>query len=152
MVLFTKVQKHGMPLKSALEKYFQGRKKVVYIDGDVKTADRNIARTFAEANEDVILLASYGTFSTGISIKNLHNIVFASGYKAKTKVLQSIGRGLRNLPGKEVVNIYDIVDDMAIQTKDMSTRYTNASLRHYAVRAKIYEDKGFRWRSIKYKF
>lgn len=153
MVLFTKVKKHGIPLKKALEKYFANKgKRVLYIDGDVKTAERNMARAIAEKNDDLIILASYGTFSTGISIKNLHNIVFASGYKAKTKVLQSIGRGLRNLPGKVKVLIFDIVDDMSIQTSDMSRRYTNSSLRHYTERAKIYVSKGFNWRSIKYKF
>lgn len=150
MVLFTKVEKHGKPLKALLENYFRGTKRVLYIDGDVKTGERNASRALAEANDDLIILASYGTFATGISIKNLHNVIFASGYKAKTKVLQAIGRGLRNLPGKEKVNIFDLVDDCRFSNKNF--KFVNSSYKHFQKRAQIYEAKKFNWRTIVYKF
>jgi len=151
MILFAKKGKHGLPLKEELEKAFRNKKKVVYIDGDVSTDERNMMRKKIDVEDDMILLASYGTFSTGISIKNIHNIIFASSYKSKVKVLQSIGRGLRKMEGKTKVTIYDIVDDCSIRMKNYPI-YSNASLKHYKERIKIYEDKGLNWKSIIYKF
>jgi len=150
MVLFAKKGKHGVPLKEELEKAFRNKKKIIYIDGDVSTDERNMMRKKIDVEDNMILLASYGTFSTGISIKNIHNIVFASSYKSKVKVLQSIGRGLRKMEGKDKVTIFDIVDDCSIRMKNYPI-YANTSLKHYKERTKIYEEKGLNWKSIIYK-
>ena len=151
MVLFTKTDKHGVPLKAELEKFFHNKKKILYIDGGVKTEERNLMRKRIDVEDDMILIASYGTFSTGISIKNVHNIVFASSYKSKIKILQSIGRGLRKMEGKHHVMIYDIVDDCTIRMKNQPA-YENTSLKHFKKRKMIYKEKGLDWKSIKYNF
>jgi len=151
MILFTKTDKHGIPLKEELEKAFRNKKKIIYIDGGIKTADRNALRKKIDAEDNIVLIASYGTFSTGISIKNIHNLILASSYKSKIKILQSIGRGLRKMEGKESINVYDIVDDCSIRMKNYPT-YENSSLKHFNKRKMIYEDKELNWKSIKYKF
>ena len=150
MILFAKKEKHGIPLKEELEKAFHNKKKIVYIDGNVSTEKREMTRKKVDLEDNMILLASYGTFSTGISIKNIHNIIFASSYKSKVKVLQSIGRGLRKMEGKEKVTIFDIVDDCSIRMKNYPI-YSNTSLKHYKEREKIYDEKGLNWKSIIYK-
>ena len=151
MILFTKKGKHGIPLKDELEKEFRNTKKVVYIDGDISTEERNMMRKKIDVEDDMILIASYGTFSTGISIKNIHNIIFASSYKSKIKILQSIGRGLRKMEGKEKITIYDLVDDCSLRMKNYP-KYSNTGLKQFKEREKIYNEKGLNWKSIKYKF
>lgn len=153
MVLFTKKDKHGKPLKQFLEENCPG-KRVIYIDGDVKTEERNLTRALAEKKKNLIILASYGTFSTGISIKNIHYLILASGYKSKIKVLQSIGRALRRLKGvKEKAIVFDLVDDCKIgpERDSMGNQipgYVNFSIKHYKEREAIYEKQGFDWKSI----
>jgi superfamily II DNA or RNA helicase len=58
-------------------------------------------------------VASYKTFSTGINIKNLHNIIFGSPSKSKIRVFQSIGRVLRKSDNKDVALLYDVADDVS---------------------------------------
>jgi len=57
-----------------------------------------------------VLCASFGTLSTGVSIKNLHNIIFADSFKSEQIIIQSIGRALRLFDGKVTANIFDLVD------------------------------------------
>lgn len=153
LVLFTKKEKHGYPLRDMLARECPD-KRLIYIDGGVDTEDRNLSRAIMEREDGAILLASYGTFSTGISIKNIHYIVFASSYKSKFKVLQSIGRGLRILKGvKEKVRIFDIVDDCCLspdRANDIKA-FENFSFDHYQKRTVLYEKAGFEWKSIIYK-
>ncbi len=151
MVLFTKKTKHGIPLKEIIEQKFKNEKKIIYIDGGVSTEERNMMRKKVDHEDDIILVSSYGTFSTGISIKNIHNIVFASSYKSKVKVLQSIGRGLRKMDGKESVTIYDLVDDCSLRMKNYPI-YSNTALKQYKEREKIYDEKGLNYKTIDYKF
>jgi superfamily II DNA or RNA helicase len=151
MVLFRKKEKHGYLIRDYLTEYFKGQKKIIYIDGDIDTDVRNTMRHHIDRNEDIILLASYGTFSTGISIKNIHNLIMASGYKAKIKILQSIGRALRKMKNKEKVRIYDIVDDMTIKLKDQP-QYKTYSSKHWEEREGIYKDKKLNYKVITYKF
>lgn len=149
LVLFTKKSKHGVPLKELFEKEFRNKKKVLYVDGDISTDDRNMIRKRMDVEDDIILLASFATFATGISIKNVHNIIFASNYKSKIKILQAIGRGLRKMEGKTKITIFDLVDDCSINMKNVP-KYTNYALKHYNERKEIYEAKGLNWRSIRY--
>ena len=88
-------------------------------------------------DSDAIIIASYGTFSTGINIKNLHNIIFASPSKSRIRNLQSIGRGLRLGENKESCTLFDIADDLSWKTK------RNHTLLHYIERIKTYNEEKF---------
>ena len=149
LVLFTKVEKHGIPLREKFERELKG-KHIIYIDGNVDVMDRELARAVAEKRNDVVILASYGTFSTGINIKNIHYVVFASGYKSRIKVLQSIGRGLRKLKDKMLLTLYDLVDDLSFTSKKDDIRFINHSVKHYKERIKIYHEEEFEFKSIVY--
>ena len=95
--------------------------------------------------KNAILVASYGTCSTGINIRNIHNIIFASPSKSVIRVLQSIGRGLRKSDNKENVKLYDISDDLCFK------KYKNHTLRHLDERIKIYSREGFNYKNISIK-
>ena len=111
-------------------------KMVYYIDGDIDKKVREDIRKRMEIRDDVILIASFGTSSTGISINKIFNIFFVSSYKSISTVLQSIGRGLRKSEqiNKNFVNIYDISDDLYSGCYEMA---------HARERIKIYESQGF---------
>ena len=111
--------------------------KVLYVDGSVGVSDRENVRDTMELGNGVVAVCSYGTFSTGINIKNLHNLVFASTTKAEIKVLQSIGRSLRLHPSKDFARVWDIVDNMKWKKKN------NYAMNHYFERSKIYSANGF---------
>ena len=76
-----------------------------------------------------IIVASYGTFSTGINIRNLHNIVFSSPSKSRIRVLQSIGRGTSSTKNSTVV--FDIADDLS------HGHWTNFTYNHFQERINI---------------
>ena len=137
LILFQFVEKHGQVLAPMLEK--EG-KTVHFIHGGVKADDRENVRTIAESSTDNIILASYGTFSTGVNIKKLDNIIFASPSKSKIRNLQSIGRVLRKGNGKESATLYDIVDDLSWKSNE------NFATRHFKERVKIYGEQGFDFR------
>jgi type I site-specific restriction endonuclease len=94
-------------------------------------------RKITEESEDAIVIASYGTFSTGINIKNLHNVIFAAPSKSKIRNLQSIGRGLRTTDSKTQATLFDIVDDLRIG------KHRNFLLKHFIIRTQIYHDEKF---------
>jgi superfamily II DNA or RNA helicase len=96
-----------------------------------------------ETEKDAIIVASYGTFSTGINIKNLHNIIFASPSKSRIRNLQSIGRGLRTSETKSSCNLYDIGDDLTWKSKK------NYTLLHMIERIKIYNDEHFEYKLLR---
>jgi len=95
LVLFQFVEKHGKPLYDLIEDKAHNDRKVFFVSGATDTGDREAIRKITEKQSDAIIVASLGTFSTGINIRNLHNIIFASPSKSQIRVLQSIGRGLR---------------------------------------------------------
>ena len=82
-------------------------------------------------------------FSTGINIRNLHNIIFAMPTKSTIRTLQSIGRGLRQSEGKEVATLYDIADDMRYK------KHINFTLRHFVERTRIYNEEQFPFKMYK---
>ena len=94
LCLFQYVEKHGTILKKLIEDKNEN-KKVFFVYGGVDTEERERIRAITEKSDNSIIIASYGTFSTGINIRNLHNIVFSSPSKSRIRNLQSIGRGLR---------------------------------------------------------
>lgn len=137
LILFQFVDKHGRVLEPMLQR--EG-KQVHFIHGGVDADTREQVRKIAESTSDNIILASYGTFSTGVNIKRLDNIIFASPSKSKIRNLQSIGRVLRKGNGKEKATLYDIVDDLQWKNKE------NFAVRHFKERVKIYSESGFDFR------
>lgn len=142
LVLFQFVEKHGRILVDMIKDKAVD-KKVYFVYGGTDTEAREAIRELAEKNNDAIIVASYGTFSTGINIKNLHNIIFASPSKSRIRNLQSIGRGLRKGNNKDACKLFDIGDDMTWKTKK------NYTLQHMVERIKIYNDEGFDYKLIK---
>jgi len=150
LVLFTKKEKHGYPLKSYFDKNLKD-KTILYIDGDVDPKIRDNYREIIECRNDVVLLATYATLSAGWSVKNLNNILFASSYKSKIKVLQSIGRGLRLHKDKSFLKLYDIVDNCSFIKKDENIKFINYSMNHYKERYGFYEEQNWIIKSVKIK-
>ena len=95
LVLYQYVEKHGDHLHKLISGYTHGKKDVHFVWGGTDTEQREEIRYLTEQSDNSIIVASYGTFSTGINIRNLHNVVFASPSKSRIRNLQSIGRGLR---------------------------------------------------------
>ena len=131
LVLFQYVEKHGEVLYPMLD----GRvDDLHYVYGGTDTADRETVRELVEQSESSVILASYGTFSTGVNIKRIDNIVFASPSKSRIRNLQSIGRGLRKTDGKDSMRLFDISDDLQCD---------NYTLEHLKERINIYNEENF---------
>ena len=111
LVLFSRVESHGAILYEMINNKAKEGRKVFFIHGGVDAEDREEVRKITETEDDAIIVASYGTFSTGINIKNLHNVIFASPSKSRIRNLQSIGRVLRKGNNKVKAKLFDIVDD-----------------------------------------
>jgi len=144
LVLYQMVEKHGEILYNMIKDTEKiGDRKVFFVHGGTDTSDRELIREIMEKENDAIIVASYGTFSTGINIKNLHNIIFASPSKSRIRALQSIGRGLRNSEGKSVATLYDIADDLIYK------KHMNFTLKHFVERVKIYNEEKFPFKIYK---
>jgi len=140
LVLFQYVKKHGEPLYEQIQKEAEDGRKVFFVYGGVDANTREEVRAITEKENDAIIIASYGTFSTGINIRNLHNVIFASPSKSRIRNLQSIGRGLRKGDNKEVATLYDISDDLCWKS------WKNHTLKHFAVRIKMYNEEDFEYK------
>jgi superfamily II DNA or RNA helicase len=138
LVLFHKIA-YGEKLYQKLRSITD--KKVYYVDGSINADLREEFKRRMEKNDDVIIVASYGTFSTGISIKNIHNIFFTESFKSEVIIRQSIGRGLRQHHSKDIVKIYDFIDDF--RYKDDELDWMNYIYRHGQERRKIYKEEKF---------
>ena len=136
LVLFQYVEKHGVILKQLIEDKAKD-KKIFFVYGGVEAEEREKIRFITEKSDNAIIIASYGTFSTGINIRNLHNIVFASPSKSRIRNLQSIGRGLRLKDNKSSATLYDIADDLSYKGKE------NYTLAHFRERINIYTSENF---------
>jgi superfamily II DNA or RNA helicase len=134
LILFNYVEKQGKPLFKMLE---GSSKNIYFIYGKTETEMREQIRKIVDKDDNSIMVASYGTTSTGINIRNIHNIIFASPSKSVIRVLQSIGRGLRKSETKENVVIYDISDDLRYK------KYDNHTYRHLQERLRIYTKERF---------
>ena len=137
LILFQLVEKHGKNLHKIIQDKAEENRKIFYIYGGVDTEEREKARAIVEKEDNAIIVASYGTFSTGINIKNLHNIIFASPSKSRIRNLQSIGRGLRLGDNKVNATLYDISDDLTYKSKE------NYTLKHFQERINIYTEEEF---------
>ena len=133
LVLFQYVEKHGVILHSMMSHTDMGGN-LHYVYGGTDTEDREAVREIVENNKEDTILASYGTFSTGVNIKRIDNIVFASPSKSRIRNLQSIGRGLRKVEGKDSMRLFDIADDLQCD---------NYTLSHLKDRINIYNEERF---------
>ena len=112
---------HGEILLEYVSNYCEG-KKVFFICGDVEVEERRKIQQLMETETNVIVIAISKIFSTGINIKNLHYIVFANGGKAKIRIIQSIGRGLRLHKDKKQLIIFDIADNLIYGQRHVEQR------------------------------
>jgi superfamily II DNA or RNA helicase len=143
LILVNFVEKHGQPLYDLILSKTHEDRKVFFIHGDVDGEERNDIRAIVDKEENAIIIGSFGTMSTGVSIKRLHNVIFASPSKSQIRVLQSLGRGLRLGDGKEHCTLYDIGDDLAFK------KHKNFCLLHAVERIKMYAKQQFNYKLIK---
>lgn len=139
LVLFQFVERHGKVIFDLINEKAHKRRKVFFVAGETDTDTREEIRHVVEKEKNAVIVASLGTFSTGINIKNLHNVIFASPSKSQTLVLQSIGRGLRKSDDGSGAKLYDIVDDMCYKGRK------NFAIKHGVERLKIYKREKFEY-------
>ena len=140
LILFARVEGHGEPLYELINNSnIIENRRVFFIHGGVDTEDREKVREITERENNAIIVASYGTFSTGINIKNLHNVIFASPSKSRIRNLQSIGRVLRKGEQKTRATLYDIADDISYKSQK------NYTLNHLIERIKVYNEEKFNY-------
>lgn len=139
LVLFQLVEKHGKHLHAMIKEKAKNRH-VFFVFGGTEVEVRESVRAITEKENNAIIVASYGTFSTGVNIRNLHNVIFASPSKSRVRNLQSIGRGLRKGDNKSEATLFDVVDDMRVG------KFNNFTLKHFIERVKIYNDEKFNYK------
>ena len=140
LILYARVEGHGEPLYNLINNsnIIESRQ-VFFVHGGVDTESREQVREITERENNAIIIASYGTFSTGINIKNLHNVIFASPSKSRIRNLQSIGRVLRKGDNKTKATLYDIADDISYKSRK------NYTLNHLIERIKVYNEENFNY-------
>ena len=136
LLLFQLVEKHGVLLYNEIKTL---DRKVFFVYGGTTTEARERVRAITEKEKDAIIVASYGTFSTGINIRAINNIVFASPSKSRIRVLQSIGRGLRQSEDKSKVKLFDVSDNISYKSRQ------NFTYRHFLQRLNIYKEEQFKY-------
>jgi superfamily II DNA or RNA helicase len=144
LILYQFVEKHGKPLHKMLTDQNKDKRHIFFVSGEVEVEDRELVRKITEQENNAIIVASYGTFSTGINIRNLHNVVFASPTKSRIRSLQSIGRALRRGDNKEQATLYDIADDLSWK------KAKNHTLKHFIERVGIYTSEKFEYKITSY--
>jgi len=137
LILYNYVEKHGKPLYNLISEHISNDRKLFFVSGAVDVDTREQIRAITEKEKNAIIVASLGTFSTGINIRNLHNVIFASPSKSQIKVLQSIGRGLRKADDGRNTTLYDLADDLQWKKRK------NYTLEHAGVRITLYTKEHF---------
>ena len=137
LLLYSRVESHGEVLYNLINNSKSANRKIFFIHGGVAADEREKVREITEDQSNAIIVASYGTFSTGINIRRLHNVIFASPSKSRVRNLQSIGRVLRKGKDKVKAILYDIGDDCTYNSK------RNYTLNHLIERIKIYNEENF---------
>ena len=143
LILYQYVDKHGRILHDLIKHKVTEGRKVFFVSGGTDVDIREEIRHIVERETNAIIVASFGTFSTGINIRNLHNIIFASPSKSRIRNLQSIGRGLRTSETKTTATLFDIADDMRYK------KHENYTLKHFAERIKLYGEEKFQFKIYK---
>ena len=143
LILYQFVEKHGKILYDLINNKVSKKRKVFFVFGGTDGETRESVRQITEKETNAIIIASYGTFSTGINIRALHNIIFASPSKSRIRNLQSIGRGLRINEHKDKCTLFDIADDL------QHGKRVNFTLKHLFERVKIYNQEKFDYKMYK---
>lgn len=146
LILYSRVETHGEIIYNLINNSVSKERKVFFVYGGVETEQREKIREITELENNAVIVASYGVFSTGVSIRNLHNLIFASPTKSKIRSLQSIGRILRKSSTKDKATLYDIADDISYKGKN------NYTLNHFIERIKIYSEELFNYDIYKINF
>ena len=146
LILFNRVEAHGMPIYNLINNSAAKDRRIFFVYGGVDAQEREKVREITERESNAIIVASYGTFSTGVNIKNLHNVIFASPSKSRVRNLQSIGRILRKGDKKSKAILYDIADDITYKSRK------NYTLNHLIERIKIYNEEHFNYEVLQINF
>ena len=146
LILFNRVEAHGMPIYNLINNSAAKDRRIFFVYGGVDAQEREKVREITEKESNAIIVASYGTFSTGVNIKNLHNVIFASPSKSRVRNLQSIGRILRKGDKKSKAILYDIADDITYKSRK------NYTLNHLIERIKIYNEEHFNYEVLQINF
>jgi superfamily II DNA or RNA helicase len=141
LILYQYVDKHGKALYDIIKQNKNDDIQLYFVSGEISGQDRNDIRRAVEMETGSIIVASYGTFSTGVNITNLHNIIFASPSKSRIRNLQSIGRGLRRGNRKDKATLFDIADNLQWKQR------RNYTLNHFVERIKIYNEEKFEYKT-----
>ena len=139
LILYARVEGHGRVIYDMINSNVLEQREVFFVHGGVAAEEREKVREITETQNNAIIIASYGTFSPGINIKNLHNVIFASPSKSRIRNLQSIGRVLRKGNNKTKATLYDIADDISYKSR------RNYTLNHLVERIKIYNEENFNY-------
>jgi superfamily II DNA or RNA helicase len=143
LLLFHTIE-YGQKIFDKLQKEIDNRD-FFYIDGEVSGKKREEIKKQMESTEGnaKVLVASYGTLSTGVSINAIFNVIFADSFKSEQIIIQSIGRALRLHSEKKKANIFDLVD--VFDANNMS----NILFRHFKEREKFYTKRQYPYKIIK---
>ncbi len=143
IVLFSRKDTHGKILFEEAKKMINN-KTLIYLDGDSSAEEREEFRNVMRDNDDVVGFVTFGIFSEGVSINNLHNVFLISSYKSRVKILQAIGRNLRTNDNKKIGKIFDIVDDFSHESIDKLSnskdKFVNYSMIHMFQRVRLYKE------------
>lgn len=135
LVLFRFVE-HGKELVRLIKEKAPDR--IVHlVYGAVAPTEREAIRQEVEAGKDIVVVASYATFATGISIRRLFHVIFACPLKSPILLRQAIGRELRKSVDKDIAILYDLADDLR------SGKWVNYAYRHSKLRMIAYEEDSF---------
>jgi len=148
LILVRKIE-HIKNMENILKREFGLTRAIHVIHGQTKT-DRNGIRKDIDKTKGNILIATYGTMSTGVSIKNITDVILASSYKSRIKIIQSIGRGLRKSVTKSSVRVWDMVDDICLSKGQGKSVYMNAVYKHWLERLKYYKEEKYPYKSMSY--
>jgi superfamily II DNA or RNA helicase len=140
LLLFQYIEKHGIILYNLIKEAAHDKRKIFFVSGKTAAEDREQIRAITEQERDAIIIGSTGTFSTGVNIVNLHNLILGSPSKSRIRNLQSIGRTLRRGDEKSKAILFDVADDFRNGKK------VNHTLKHFAERVKIYAEQEFNYK------
>ena len=135
VIMFQRVEQHGVPLYTLIKD--EATVPTYFVAGSVEGEEREEIRKIVNTHKDSITVASVGTFSLGVNIPNINNIIVASPSKSQVRVFQTIGRGLRKSETKYHCVLYDIVDDLHWKSR------VNYTLRHFKDRLEMYCEESF---------
>jgi superfamily II DNA or RNA helicase len=143
LILFQLVGRHGELLYNDIKNKVTGTRKVFFISGKIKADIREEIRKITETQNDAIIVASYGTYSVGVNIRNLHNVIFSHPALSRIRVLQSLGRGMRKGEIKDTLNLFDISDILEYKS------HKNHTMKHFIKRMEIYNSEKFDYKMFK---